>query len=117
MNSIGRTVVGHGQDRNLGDGAVTALDTARALVDGRQIRVHVTRVSAATRHFFTCSGDFTEGVAVGCHVGQDDEDVLLELVSVVLGGGEGEARRDDAFDAGRTSQHTNGRLLWKVRRT
>lgn len=30
----GRTVVGHGQDGDLGDGAVAALDTAGTLVDG-----------------------------------------------------------------------------------
>lgn len=30
----GRTVVGHSQDRDLGDGAVAAFDTAGTLVDG-----------------------------------------------------------------------------------
>lgn len=37
------TVVGHGEDGDLGDGAVATLDSAGSLVDGGQICVHVTR--------------------------------------------------------------------------
>jgi hypothetical protein len=59
-----RTVVGHSQNRNLSDGTVTALYSTSSLVDGRQIRVHVTGVSTATGHFFTGSGDLTKSVTV-----------------------------------------------------
>jgi hypothetical protein len=93
------TVVGHGQDRNLCDGTVTALDTTSSLVDGRQIRVHVTRVTTTTGNFLTGSRHLTEGIAVGGQIGKNDQDVLLELVGVVFGGGQGETRCDDTLDA------------------
>ncbi|KAG6547480.1 hypothetical protein Mapa_010928 [Marchantia paleacea] len=40
-------VVGHGQDGDLRDGALAALDSTCALVDGCQIRVHVAWVASA----------------------------------------------------------------------
>lgn len=42
----------------------------------------------------------SQGFSVGAHVGEDDENVLLTLVSEELCGGEGETRRDDALDGG-----------------
>jgi hypothetical protein len=93
------TVVGHGQDRDLCDGTVTALDTTSSLVDCRQIRVHVTRVTTTTGDFFTGSGHLTEGIAVGGQIGKNDQDVLLELVGVVLGGSQGKTRCNDTFNA------------------
>ena len=42
--------------------------------------------------------NLSKSVGVGGHVGQDDEDVLLELVRVVLGGGESKSRSNDTFD-------------------
>jgi hypothetical protein len=93
------TVVGHGQNGNLCNGTVTALDTTSSLVDGGQIRVHVTGVTTTTGDFLTGSGHLTKGIAVGRQVGKNDQDVLLELVGVVLGGGKGETRCDDTFDA------------------
>jgi hypothetical protein len=51
------TVVRHGQDGNLCDGAIAALDTTRTLIDGRQVRVHVARVSATTWHLLASCGD------------------------------------------------------------
>ena len=93
------TVVRHGQNGDLSDGAVTALDTTSSLVDSRQIRVHVTGVTTTTGDFFTSGGDLTEGIAVGGQVGKNDQDVLLELVGVVFGGGKSKTRSDDTFDA------------------
>jgi hypothetical protein len=57
--SAGRTVVGHSQNGDLSNGSVAALYTTGSLVDGGQIRVHVTRVTTATGHFFSGSGDLT----------------------------------------------------------
>jgi hypothetical protein len=93
------TVVRHGQDGNLGDGSVTALYTTSSLVDGGQIRVHVTGVTTATGHLFSGSGDLTQRIAVGGKIGENDQHVLFELVGVVLGGGEGETGSDDTLDA------------------
>lgn len=93
------TIVRHGQDRDLGDRTVTALDTTSSLVDGRQIRVHVTRVTTTTGHLLTSGRHLTKGITVGGQVGQNDQDVFLELVGVVLGGGQSKTRCDDTFDA------------------
>lgn len=41
----------------------------------------------------------TKGIGIRRHVRKHDKDVLLELVRVVFGSGEGETRRDDTFDA------------------
>ena len=43
-------VVRHRQDRQLRDAAAPALDAARALVDGREVGVHVARVAAPAGH-------------------------------------------------------------------
>jgi hypothetical protein len=93
------TVVGHSQDGNLGDGSVAALYTTSSLIDGGQIRVHVTGVTTSTGHFFSGGGDLTKSIAVGRQVGKNDQDVLLELVGVILGGGEGKTGCNDTFDA------------------
>jgi len=94
------TIVGHGQNGNLSNGTITTLDTSGTFVNGGQISVHVTRVTTTTGDFFSGGRDFTKGVAVRGKIGENDEDVLLELVGIVLGGGEGETRSDDTFDAG-----------------
>jgi hypothetical protein len=93
------TIVRHGENRNLGNGAVAALDTTGTLVHGGQISVHVTRVTTTTRNLFTGSGDLTKSVTVGRQIGKNDKDMLLELVGVVLGGGKSKTRGDNTFDA------------------
>jgi hypothetical protein len=93
------TVVRHGENGNLGDGTVTALDTTGTLVHGGQISVHVTRVTTTTRNLFTRSRHLTKSVTVGRQISKNDKDVLLELVGVVLGGGKSKTRGDNTFDA------------------
>jgi len=92
------TIVRHGQDRNLCDGAITALNTTSTFVHGSQVSIHVTGVTTTTRNFFSCSGDFTKGVTVGGKVSHDGQDVLLQLVGVVFGGGQGETRSNDTLN-------------------
>ena len=94
-----QTIVRHGQNRNLGDGTVTSLDTPSTFVHGRQVSIHITGVTTTTGDFFTSGGDLTEGIAVGGQVGKNDQDVLLELVGVVFGGGKGETWSNDTLDA------------------
>jgi hypothetical protein len=94
-----RTVVRHRQNRDLSDRTVPPLNTTRTLVNRRQIRVHVTGVSTTTGNLLTRRRDLTKSVGVGGHVGEDDEDVLLELVGEVFGGGEGKTGGDDTLDA------------------
>ena len=99
-----RTIVGHGKDRNLRDGSVAALHTTGALVDSGKICVHVTWISAATWNFFSGGRDFSQSIAVGCQICEDDQDVLLQLVRIVFCGSKGETRGDDTFDGGIVGQ-------------
>lgn len=52
-NRMGYVVVGHGENGNLGDGAVAALDSAGALVDGREIGVHVAGETTTSGYLLT----------------------------------------------------------------
>lgn len=95
---MGDIVVGHSQDGNLGDGAISSRHTASSFVDGRQIRVHVAGETTTTGNFFSSGGNLTKSITVGRQICQDDQDVLLKLVSVVLGCRKGETRSNDTLD-------------------
>ena len=97
--TLRHTIVRHGQNRHLSNGAVATLNTTGTLVHSGQISVHVTGVTTATRNLFTGSRDLTKSITVGRQISQNDENVLLELVGVVLGGRESETRSDNTFDA------------------
>ena len=111
------TIVGHGENRNLGDGTVSALDSTGSLVESSQISVEVTRVTSSTGNFFSSGGDFSQSIGVAdlssCtyeqkndsrrHIGHDDQDVLLQLVSEVLGSSQSETRCNDSLNPGRQS--------------
>jgi len=58
------TIVGHGENRNLGDGTVSALDSTGSLVKSSQISVEVTGVTSSTGNFFSCSGNFSQSIGV-----------------------------------------------------
>jgi len=95
---MGDILVGHGQNGNLSNGSVSSLHTTSTLVDGRQIRVHVTGVSTTTWHFLTGGRDLTKSITVCSQISKNDQDVLLELVGIVFGGGKGKTRGNDTFD-------------------
>ncbi len=93
------TIVRHGQDRYLRDGAVPAFNTPCALVDCRQVGIHVSRVASSTGHFFSSGRDLTQGVAVRRQIRENDQHMLFELIGVILGCRESESRSDDALNA------------------
>ena len=97
------TIVGHGKNGHLCNRAIAALDTTSTLVHGCKISVHVTRVTTTTGNFFSGGRNLTKSITVRRKVGKNDQDVLLELVGVVFGGGKGKTRSDDTFDTGRMS--------------
>lgn len=45
------------------------------------------------------TANLSESLCIGAHVSENDEDVLLTLVSQVLSRREGQTRRDDALNA------------------
>lgn len=58
------TVIGHGENGDLGDGTVSALDSAGSLVQRRQICVEVTGVTSSTWHLLSGSRDLSQSVGV-----------------------------------------------------
>mmetsp|Transcript_75879 Transcript_75879/g.180300 ORF Transcript_75879/g.180300 Transcript_75879/m.180300 type:complete len:235 (+) Transcript_75879:81-785(+) len=50
---VGDVIVWHCENWELGDSAVASLDTSCTFIDGRQVGVHVTWVTTATRHLLT----------------------------------------------------------------
>lgn len=94
-----QTIIRHSQNGNLSNGTVTALDSSGTFVHGGQVSIHVTGVTTTTGNFFSCSGHFSKSITVGGKIGHDNQDVLLQLVGVVLGSGQGETRGDDTFDS------------------
>lgn len=51
------TIIGHGENGDLGDGAVSALHSAGTFVDGGQISVHVAWKASTAGHFLSGSRD------------------------------------------------------------
>lgn len=94
-----QTIVRHGQNRNLGDGAVTSLDTPSTFVHGRQVSIHITGVTTTTGDFFPCGRDLTKSITVGGQVSHDDQNVLLQLISVVFGSRQSKTRGDDTLNS------------------
>jgi len=97
-------IVGHGKNGQLSDRTVLASDTTSTLVEGGKIGVHVTRETTTSGHFFSGSRDFSEGVGVRGHIGEDSHDVHLLLVSEVLSSGEGETGSNNTLDGGIVGQ-------------
>ena len=91
-------VIRHCQNRDLGDGATLALHSTSSLVDGGQICVHVTRVTSSSGDLFSGSRDFSQGVCVGSHIGQDGEHMHFFGVRQMLGSGQSKTRSDDTLD-------------------
>ena len=52
-DGVGNVVVGHGQDGDLGDGAVPSLHPAGPLVDGGQVGVHVAGKAPPAGHLLS----------------------------------------------------------------
>lgn len=49
------TVIGHGENGDLCDGATPALHAASSLIDGGQVCVHISRKATAPWHFLSGS--------------------------------------------------------------
>ena len=98
-DGVGLVVLGHGQDRDHGDGALVPDAAACALVHGGKVGVHVAGVAAAAGDFLLGGGDLTQSLGVVGDVGQDDQHVHVLLKGQVLGGGQGHARGGDTFDS------------------
>ena len=51
------TIIGHSQDRDLGNGTLSSFNTPCTLINSCKICVHITRISTSPRYFFSSSRD------------------------------------------------------------
>ena len=63
-----------------------------ALVQRRQVGVHVPWVATTAGNFLTGGADLSQRLAVVGDIGQDDQHVVSQLVGEVLGGGQRQTR-------------------------
>jgi len=103
-NGMGDIVVGHGENRNLGDGTVSAVHSTGSLVDGRQIGIEITGVGSSTRHFFSSSRHLSQRVSIGAHIGHDNQHVKFLFIGQILGGSQGKSRSDNSLNRGIVGQ-------------
>ena len=87
----------HRQDRQLRQRSLDAVQAPRPFVERREVRVHVAGIALAAGNFALGPGHFAQRLAVIGEIGDDDQHVLALLEREVLGGGQREARRQQAL--------------------
>ena len=97
---MGFIVLRHGENRDECDTALRILTASGALIHPGQVRVHVTRITTAARHFLTCSGNLTQRFRVVCDIRDDDEYVHALVKRQVFRGGERHTRRGNTLNGG-----------------
>ena len=95
---MGLIVLRHGQDGDHGDASLFPVLAAGSLVDGGEIRVHVSRIAAASRHFLAGCRHLAERVRIIGDIRQDDEHMHLFLKSKILCRGQRHPGRSDTLD-------------------
>jgi hypothetical protein len=91
---------GHGQNGDLGDTSVLALDSTSSLIECGQICVQITWVGSTAWHLLTGGRDLSEGISISTHISHDDQHVELPLVGQILGSGEGQSGSDNSLNSG-----------------
>ena len=97
---MGDVPSGHGEDGDLCDGSLLALDPSGTLVQLCEVGVHVSGVTAPSGHFLTGGSDLTERLAVVRDVGHDDQHLHAQVERHVLRGGQTETRGEGTLDGG-----------------
>ena len=98
-------IVWHGQDRDLGYGTRFAFYDTRTFVQGCKLTVQITRITFTGRNLTFGGGNLSHGLAEGCDVCQDDQDVHSFFKSKILCGSEGNLRCKKTF---------NNRIICKI---
>ena len=92
-NGMRDIVVGHRENRNLRNRSRFALNDSRALIQRREVGVHIAGIAAPPRNLLACGGNLSECFAIVRHVGDHHEHMQAAFVCEMLGGGEREPRR------------------------
>src|SRR5574341_807382 len=96
-NGMGDVVLGHGDHGQERDRALKIVNAPRALIERREVGIHIARIAAPARPLLPGRGYFAQGVAVVRHVRDDHQDVHALFEGQVLGHGQGKARGQDAL--------------------
>ena len=102
---MGLIVLGHGQDWDHGNASLLASLPPCSFINGGKIRVHISRVTAASGHFFPRCGHFTERVCIVRDICQDNKHVHILFKRKVLCRCQRHLRRCDTLD---------GRIVCKI---
>ena len=98
-NWVGNIVTRHGQNWELCNRSLLALDNSSTLVEHSKVSVHVTRVTTSPRNFFTCSTDLSKCITVVGHVRVDNENGIVVLECEVFSSCQCKTRRNDSLDS------------------
>merc|ERR1719483_1884675 len=96
---MGNIIIRHGKDWNLGDGTSLANDTSSSLVQGREISIHITRVTTTSRNFFSGSWDLTKSIGVRTNISQNDQNMHSLFVSKIFCSGQSKTRSDNTLNS------------------
>ena len=105
---MGDVVVGHGEDWDLCHRAAASLDHAGPLVNRREIGIEIAGISLPAGDFPFGSGEFPQRLGVSGHIGENDENVHVQIEGEVFRRGQSAAGGEDPFDnriAGEVQEH------------
>ena len=107
---VGDVIAGHRQDRDLRHRALAALDDAGPLIQAGQIGIQVAGEALSAGDLALGGREFAQGLAVACHIGQDDQHIFIQVKRQILGHRQRGTRGDDTLDdrvIGKVQQHDN----------
>ena len=99
-NGVSFVVLGHGQDRDHGDGALASRFSARTLVHGCKVGVKVTGVTAPAGNFLSCRRNLTQSFCVVGDVGHNDKNVHVALKGQIFCCRQRHTGRGNTLDSG-----------------
>ena len=70
---MGLVIFRHGQDRDHGNTSLFTLLPSGSFIHSSQVCIHISRISTASRHFFTGCGNLTESVCIVGDICQDNQ--------------------------------------------
>ena len=92
-------VLWHGEDRYHCDTSLFAVLSACALVNRREVGVHISGISASAGNFLSCSRNFTQSVRVVGDIGKNYQNVHSLFKSEILGSSKSHFRSRKPLDS------------------
>ena len=102
---MGLVILRHGQDRDHRDTSLFAVLTPGTLIHRGKVCVHISRISASSRHFFSCRRHFTQRIRIVGDICQDDQNMHIFFKCQIFRSRQRHFRRCDSL---------NGRVICQV---